>query len=227
MQHYTNQPWLPQEIETESFRRIEAAVGDHGLPPLVWPVVRRIIHASADVEYLQQVRMHPDAVTAGIKALREGRPIITDTRMLLAGISTGRLQKLGVQTLCLVNDPEVAEDAARRGITRSAAAMDKAIAQFDGGIIAIGNAPTALWRLLELLDQGQAHPALIVGIPVGFVGAAESKEALTQRSCPYITALGPKGGTAVTASAINALAILALSEVLPEWTARMGNAHEK
>jgi precorrin-8X/cobalt-precorrin-8 methylmutase len=205
------QPLLPHEIEQESFRRIEAAVGAHGLPASHWAVVRRMIHASADVELLSLVRFHPQAVAAGVSALRQRRPVFTDTRMLLAGISS-RLARLGVPAQCLLDDPKAAVLAKEQGFTRSAAAMELAAPQLPGSIMAIGNAPTALRRLLALLAQGMAQPALIIGLPVGFVDAAESKEALLVESCPYITLVGPKGGSALAASALNALAILAEGE---------------
>jgi precorrin-8X/cobalt-precorrin-8 methylmutase len=207
------QPRLPQEIEVESFRRIEAQVGAHDLPPEVWSVVRRMIHTSADLEYLQTVRVHPRAIPAGVAALKQGCLVGTDTRMLLAGISSGRLGRLGVETFCLLDDPEVAQAAARQGTTRAAVALERSLPRLAGGIVAIGNAPTALLRLLELLDAGAPPPALVVGLPVGFVNAAESKEALTRQNCPYITALGPKGGSAVAAAVLNALAIMALEEM--------------
>ncbi len=206
------QPRLPQEIEAESFRRIEALAGASPLPAEVWFVVRRMIHTTADLDYLRSVRFHPRAVAAGVEALRQGRPVGTDTRMLLAGISTGRLQRLGSEAFCLMDDPEVALEAKRRGTTRAAVVMELALPRLAGGIVAVGNAPTALLRLLELLAAGAPPPALVVGVPVGFVNAAESKEALSQQDCPYITALGPKGGSAVAAAVVNALAIKALEE---------------
>lgn len=209
----TWQPRLPQEIEVESFRRIEAQVGAHDLPPEVWSVVRRMIHTTADLEYLQTVRVHPRAIPAGVAALKQGCLVGTDTRMLLAGISSGRLGRLGVETFCLLDDPEVAQAAVRQGTTRAAVALEQSLPRLAGGIVAIGNAPTALLRLLELLDAGAPPPALVVGLPVGFVNAAESKEALTRQNCPYITALGPKGGSAVAAAVVNALAIMALEEM--------------
>ena len=209
----TWQPRLPREIEVESFRRIEAQVGAHDFTPEVWSVVRRMIHTTADLDYLKTVRVHPRAITAGVEALRQGRPLVTDTRMLLAGISSGRLGRLRVTPFCLMDDPEVAQEAARQGTTRAAAAMEAALPRLAGGIVAIGNAPTALLRLLELLAAGAAPPALVVGLPVGFVNAAESKEALSRQKCPYITALGPKGGSAVAAAGVNALAIMALEEM--------------
>jgi len=209
----TWQPRLPQEIEAESFRRIEARAGSHSLPPEVWFVVRRLLHTTADLDYLETVRIHPDAIAAGVQALRHGRPVGTDTRMLLAGIATGRLQRLGVEAFCLMADPEVAAAARRQGTTRAAAAMEKALPLLADGIVAIGNAPTALLCLLELLEGGAPPPALVVATPVGFVNAAESKELLTRQPIPYITALGPKGGSAAAASVINALAIMALEEM--------------
>jgi precorrin-8X/cobalt-precorrin-8 methylmutase len=205
------QPLLPQEIEEESFRRIEAAVGAHGLTTSHWAVVRRMIHASADVELLSLVRFHPQAVAAGVAALRQRRPVFTDTRMLLAGINS-RLTRLGVSAQCLLDDPNVAALAKERGLTRSAAAMELAAAKLPESIVAIGNAPTALRGLLALLAQGMAPPALIIGMPVGFVDAAESKEALLPVNFPYITLVGPKGGSALAASTLNALAILAEGE---------------
>ncbi len=209
----TWQPRLPRDIEVESFRRIEARAGAHNLPPALWSVVRRMIHTSADLDYLHSVRCHPRAIAAGVAALRRGCPLATDTRMLLAGIGTGRLTRLGVTPFCLMDDPEVAKEAARQGTTRAAAAMAASLPRLAGGIVAIGNAPTALLRLMELLDGGATPPALVVGLPVGFVNAAESKEALSRQNYPFITALGPKGGSAVAAAVINALAIMALEEM--------------
>jgi precorrin-8X/cobalt-precorrin-8 methylmutase len=208
----TWQPRLPQEIEAESFRRIEARVSAHKFPPEVWFVVRRMIHTTADLDYLDTVRFHPQAIVAGVEALKAGRPVVTDTRMLLAGISTGRLGRLGVWASCLMDEPAVAEEAGRQGTTRAAVAMERSLPGLAGGIVVIGNAPTALLRLMELLEGGAPPPALVVGLPVGFVNAAEAKKALTRQTCPYITALGPKGGSAVAAAVVNALAILALKE---------------
>ena len=207
------QPRLPQEIEAESFRRIDAQVGAHDFSPEVWPVVRRMIHTSGDLGYLETVRLHPQAVAVGVAALRRGAVVSTDTRMLLAGISSGRLKRLGVEPFCILEAPEVGEAAARQGTTRTAVGLEWALPRLAGGIVAIGNAPTALLRLLELLDAGASPPALVVGLPVGFVNAAESKEALTRQQCPFITSLGPKGGSAVAAAVINALAVMALEEV--------------
>jgi precorrin-8X/cobalt-precorrin-8 methylmutase len=163
------------------------------------------------VELLSLVHFHPEAIAAGVAALRQCRPVFTDTRMLLAGISS-RLGRQGIPSQCLLDEPGVAVLAKERGITRSAAAVELAKGKLPGSIVAIGNAPTALRRLLTLLEQGMTAPALIIGMPVGFVDAAESKEALLSVHCPFITLIGPKGGSALAASALNALAILAEGE---------------
>lgn len=204
---------LPEEIEQESFRRIEAAIGVPPLPPAAWAVLRRMIHATADLELAQLVRFHPNAINAGIAALRQRAPVFTDTRMLLAGIS-GRLRRLGVPVTCLLDQPAVADLARQKGLTRSAAAVELAAPQLPGSIVAIGNAPTALRRLLALLADGLEPPALILGLPVGFVDAAEAKAALMALDLPYISLVGPKGGSALAASALNALAILAQEEAV-------------
>lgn len=209
-----NQPVLPQDIEQESFRRIEAAVGAHGLPEPQWAVVRRMIHASADVELAALVRFHPQALEAGVAALRQRRPVFTDTQMVLAGVR-GRLARLNIPARCLLDQEGATALARERGITRSAAAMALAAPELPGSIVVIGNAPTALRGLLALLTQGMAPPALIIGLPVGFVDAAESKEALLLIDSPFITLVGPKGGSALAASALNALVILAAEEERP------------
>ena len=202
----------PHEIEKESFRRIEAQVRPHHLPPEEWTVARRMIHTTGDFEYLDNVRFHPRAVAAGLEALGRGRPIVTDTRMLASGIGTGRLQRLGVEVICLMDDPEVARLAKERGTTRAAGGHGADAAPGRRGYCRRGERPHRAPRLIDLLAAGAAPPALIVGVPVGFVNAAESKEALTHLDCPFITSLGPKGGSAVAASIINALAIMALAE---------------
>lgn len=199
---------LPQEIEQESFRRIDAALPDHGFPPSQWAIVRRMIHAVADLELATLIRFHPEAIAAGVAALQARRPVFTDTRMLLAGISR-RLAQFGVTAACLLAEPQAAVVAQQRGLTRSAAAVWQAAPRLPGSIVAIGNAPTALRQLLALLQEGLEPPALIIGLPVGFVDAAEAKEALLGHPVPYITMVGPKGGSALAASAVNALAILA------------------
>lgn len=203
----------PEDIEVESFRIIDAEAGDHGWPRAEWQIVRRAIHTSADFEYAQSLVLSDDVVEKAVAAFRSGAGIVTDTNMALSGISKLRLVPFGCRVSCHVADPDVAEQATAEGITRSIAAMRKAVADPDNRIFVIGNAPTALFELLRLMESGAANPALIVGLPVGFVGAEESKNALASitRDVPFITNIGRKGGSNVAAAVVNALAILATS----------------
>ena len=201
----------PEEIEEESFRIIDAEAGDHGWPRSEWQIVRRAIHTSADFEYAQSMVLSEDVIEKGVAALTSGAGIVTDTNMALSGISKPRLLPLGCSVSCHIADPDVAKQAKAEGITRSIAAMRKAVANPDNRIFVIGNAPTALFELLRLMEAGAARPALIIGLPVGFVGAEESKNALASdtHDIPFITNIGRKGGSNVAAAVVNALAILA------------------
>ena len=204
----------PEEIESESFRIINNEAGAHGRDEAEWQVVRRAIHTSADFEYVQSMVFSDGAVEKAVAALRGGAGIVTDTNMALSGISKARLAPFGCAVTCHVADADVAELAAREGITRSIAAMRKAVANPANRIFVIGNAPTALFELLRLAAEGAARPALIIGLPVGFVGAEESKNALAtaDHSIPFITNIGRKGGSNVAAAVVNALAILAAAQ---------------
>ena len=201
----------PEEIETESFRIIDVEAGDHGWPEAEWQVVRRAIHTSADFEYAQSMVLSDDVVEMAVAALKNGGGIVTDTNMALSGISKPRLAPLGCTVSCHVADADVAEVARAEEVTRSIAAMRKAVANPDNRIFVIGNAPTALFELLRLVESGAARPSLIIGLPVGFVGAEESKNALAAgtHDIPFITNIGRKGGSNVAAAVVNALAILA------------------
>jgi precorrin-8X/cobalt-precorrin-8 methylmutase len=168
----------PEDIESESFRIIEAEMGPHPWSPAEWPVVRRAIHTSADFEFARTLYFSSDAVARGVAALRAGCGIVTDTTMALSGIAKPRLKRFGIATSCFVADPDVANLAQEEGITRSVAAMRKALADPDNGIFVIGNAPTALFELLRLAQEKGVRPDLVIGLPVGFVGAVESKEQL-------------------------------------------------
>ncbi len=205
----------PHDIEARSFAIIDREAGPHDFPADRWAIVRRMIHTSADFEYLRSVRFHPDAVTAGVSAIRRGCRIVTDTHMLRAGIGAYRLAPFGVELRCFITDPAVAEQARVEGRTRASAAVDAAAGEIHGGICAIGNAPTALLRLIEGVREGRNRPALIVGLPVGFVNAAESKAELEALAVPFITNRGRKGGSNVAASVVNALAILAAEPLDP------------
>ena len=198
----------PHEIEMESFRIIDREAGAHTFSPEQWQVVRRMIHTSADFDYLQTVRFHPKAIPAGIEALRAGTPIITDTNMAATGIRKRDLMPYGGVVKCLMDEPRIHEIARKSNSTRAEAAVDAAASEIDGGIYVIGNAPTALLRLIELVRNGPAHPALIIGLPVGFVNAAESKAALVELNHPFITNHGRKGGSNVAAAVVNALLLL-------------------
>jgi precorrin-8X/cobalt-precorrin-8 methylmutase len=199
----------PLEIESESFRIIDREAGPHSFTSEQWQIVRRMIHTSADFDYLRTLRFHPQAVAAGLNALRAGKPVITDTNMARTGIRKQDAQRLGVAVYCHMDDPAVHAAARRSGTTRAEAAVDAALAEMADGIYVIGNAPTALLRLIEQLRRGGARPALIVGLPVGFVNAAESKAALAKLDHPFITNEGRKGGSNVAAAAVNALLLLA------------------
>lgn len=203
----------PEEIEAESFRIIDAEAGSHPWPADVWPVVRRVVHTSADFDYVSSMTVSPDAVAAGIGALSKGCGIVTDTTMALSGINKGRLSSFGGRVSCFVADPEVAKVAAGKGITRSIVAMRKGAADPGNTLFVIGNAPTALFELLRLCREEGLRPRLIVGLPVGFVGAAESKEELvrtaTALDIPFITNKGRKGGSNVAAAVVNTLLIMA------------------
>jgi precorrin-8X/cobalt-precorrin-8 methylmutase len=203
----------PDEIENLSFKIIDQEAGPHGFSDEQWPVVRRMIHTSADFEYRDSVRFHPDAVAAGMAAIRNGKSIITDTNMARVGIRQRDLKPLGGDVKCYMNASAIHENAKSAGTTRAYAAVDAAISDMAGGIYVIGNAPTALLHLIESAKEQKAQPALIIGLPVGFVNAAESKaELIKLGNPPYVTNVGRKGGSNVAAAVVNALAILATKE---------------
>ena len=199
----------PQEIEQRSFQIIDDEAGEHGFPSDQWQVVRRVIHTSADFEWQRMIRLHPRAIASGVAAIQNGCTIVTDTNMARVGIRQRDLDVFGGTVRCYMTDTRVGETAVREGITRASAAMDVAAVELAGGICAVGNAPTALLRLMVLMDQGMEPPALVVGLPVGFVNAAESKALLLERDVPFITNVGRKGGSNVAAAVVNALIILA------------------
>ena len=201
----------PSEIETLSFRIIDEEAGAHPYSDREWHVVRRMIHTSADFEYMQTIRVHPRALEVGIGALRDGRNIVTDTNMVRAGIRKREIDRFGGSVDCLIDNATVAQAAHESGCTRAMAAVDAAIPIMTGGIYVVGNAPTALLRLMALIRTGAAQPALVIGLPVGFVNAEESKAELAQMPIPHITNVGRKGGSNVAASVVNALAIMAVA----------------
>lgn len=202
---------LGRRIEDESFAIIDCEVGPHDLPPAAWQVVRRVIHATADFEFLDLLRVGPDAVAAGIAALRAGAPLVVDVKMIAAGVSEERLAAYGCRVCAYISDDDVIAAARAAGSTRAIEAIGKAHrrGELDGAIVAVGNAPTALLELVRLIREQGVRPALVVGVPVGFVSAAESKEAVLNAPVPSIVARGRKGGSPVAVAVLHAL--LALS----------------
>ncbi len=201
------------DIEKKSFEIIESEVGNHHheYSENEWVIVRRVIHATADFDFAGngKIIFHKNAVRSAFNALRERCTIVTDVDMLLAGISKKSLTSLGLKTVCYISDSVVAKRALRLGKTRSETAMQRAAKDMDGGIIAIGNAPTALYEVINMVKQGITKPALVIGMPVGFVSAAESKEELAKMNdLAFITNVGRKGGSSAASSIINAIMLL-------------------
>jgi len=202
----------PQSIEDKSFRIIEEEVPEpRPYSGAKWQVVRRMIHASADFDLLSLVHFQGDAVQSGLDALQSGCSIITDTQMVKAGITSTRMDKLGCEVKCFVSDPEVVQNAKNQQQTRSKLAVEKALPDIQGGIFVVGNAPTALYSLLEAISGENLNPALIVAMPVGFVEAVESKDEVLKTDLPSITVKGRKGGSPLAAACVNSLAEMALN----------------
>ena len=199
---------------------IEAELKERGiaLQPATAAVAKRVIHTTADFEYAETLCFTPDAVALGVQALRRGVPIVTDTNMARAGISKPSLQKLGTQVYCFMAEEAVAQQARKNGTTRAVAAMRHAAETLPGALLAVGNAPTALLEIADLIEGG-LRPALVVGVPVGFVNVVESKYRLMQiceaAGVPAIAAMGRKGGSNVAAAICNALLYTALDTIDP------------
>ncbi|HXH01814.1 MAG TPA: precorrin-8X methylmutase [Candidatus Competibacteraceae bacterium] len=201
----------PDEIERRSFARIRELTDLSRFDDDQAQVAMRLVHTCGDPSIVAHLAFSPGACAAGLAAMRTGAPILCDVEMVRHGLNR---RLLGKQALCYLNDPRAAEIGRQRGETRSMAALELWREHLEGSIAAIGNAPTALFRLLELLDEGAPRPALIVGMPVGFIGAVESKQALAavayaEFGVPWITVHGLRGGSALTAAAVNALGRLA------------------
>ena len=208
---------LPDAIDRESLQMVQAALPlDLNLPPQEHYTLCRIVRAEGDPAIAPAVKFSPDALAQGIAALQSGAPIVTDVRMVEMGISKALLSRRSVTTRCLIDAPAVAERAQREKTTRSIAAIRELAPHLNGAVVAVGNAPTALLALLDLVDAGAATPALIIGMPVGFVACAESKDELTRRSIPYITILGRRGGSSAAAATVNALLELPGEPAAPE-----------
>ena len=195
----------PMDIEKRSFEIITELLGDRRLDPENELVIKRAIHTTADFDYADNLVFSPHAVQRGLDALRAGCDIVTDTQMARSGINKTILSRLGGEVHCFMSDPDVAEEAKARGITRAIVSMEKAARLEKPCIFAIGNAPTALIALDGLMKAGKLSPALIIGVPVGFVNVVESKELILASGVPHIVARGRKGGSSVAAAICNAL----------------------
>lgn len=195
----------PMDIEKRSFEIITEILGDTPLDPENELVIKRVIHTTADFEYVQNLVFSDHAVQRGIEALRGGCDIVTDTQMARSGINKTILGKLGGEVHCFMSDPDVAEEAKARGVTRAIVSMEKASRLPKPCIFAVGNAPTALISLYEQMVAGLLKPALVIGVPVGFVNVVESKEMIIQSGVPHIVAKGRKGGSNVAAAICNAM----------------------
>ena len=196
---------LPAEIEKRRFEIIEAEIGDRRLDPRQAPIIKRAIHTSADFDYLDTLCFSEDAVDRMQEAIRNGAWIVTDTQMAKAGINKKELAKYGGEVCCFMSEDKIAEKAKQNGTTRAVASMDAAADLNRDLIFAIGNAPTALVRLYELIQEGKMNPKGIIGVPVGFVNVVEAKELILQCPVPYIVARGRKGGSNIAAAICNAL----------------------
>ncbi|MBK5243425.1 MAG: precorrin-8X methylmutase [Eubacteriaceae bacterium] len=209
MQYINN----PQEIEERSFEIITEELGDKLFPESIAPLVKRIIHTTADFEYADLLQILNGGYESGMEALKQGKKIYADTRMIQVAVNKKALADHGIEIVNFVHDADVAAQAKERGVTRSTVGMEKALKDPSIGIFAIGNAPTALYTLIEKIKSGDAKPDLIIGAPIGFVGAAESKAALDQIETPIIRINGRKGGSPVVAAILNAM----LYQLGREW----------
>lgn len=195
----------PMDIEKESFATITRELGDRQPPEELAPIVKRVIHTTADFEYADTLYFSPGVVEQAKAAIRSGAHIVTDTTMALSGINKKAAARFGCKADCFIADPDVAAEAKARGVTRALVSMEKAARLGEPLIFAIGNAPTALIRIRELMDAGALDPKLVIGVPVGFVNVVASKELIIASGAPCIVARGRKGGSNVAACIVNAI----------------------
>lgn len=203
---------LPNEIEKRSFEIIASELGDRNIPEEIRPVVMRVIHTTADFDYLDSLYFSPDIIETAMQAIRKQAVFVTDTNMAKSGINQRALKRHGCSAACFMADPDIAESAKQNGTTRAVASVQKAAALGKPVIYAVGNAPTALIRLTELIEQKMFLPELVIGVPVGFVNVVQSKEMLIASGIPCIAARGRKGGSNVAAAICNALLYMADSK---------------
>jgi len=206
------------DIEKKSFDIIDAEVGKHHYDDPQWIIVRRVVHATADFEFAtgkDKIIFHPRAIESALAAIKNGCTIVTDVEMVLAAINKKSMSDLGISAVCYVSDANIADQARKTDKTRSEMAMRHAAKQMSGGIVVVGNAPTALFEVMRMINEGVASPALVVGLPVGFVSAAESKAELAKSDVPFITNSGRKGGSPAASAIINAIMLLCKSSSSP------------
>ena len=209
MEHVHLQRVAPADIEARSMELIEQELGGRTFPADQAPVIKRCIHTSADFDYADNLVFSPGAVARGLEAIRGGCTIVTDTQMAWSGVNKRVLEKFGGRAVCFMADPDVAAQAKARGVTRAAVSMERAAGLEGTVILAVGNAPTALVRAWELMGEGKFSPALVIGVPVGFVNVVESKQLILESPVPHIVARGRKGGSNIAAAICNALLYMA------------------
>jgi len=196
-----------QSIEDRSMEIIESEIGPHLYNEYEWPIVRRVIHATADFDFARQNKIvfHKDAIQSGITALKDGCNIVVDVNGVIGGLNKDNLKQYGNNTICNISEPDIVNEAKKLNKTRAQTSMRMAASQMNGGVVAIGNAPTALVEIIQMIREKVTCPALVVGIPVGFVCAVEAKEELQTLDSPYITNIGRKGGSPCASAIVNAL----------------------
>ena len=196
-----------QEIEDESMQIIENEIGSHSYDEMEWPIVRRIIHSTADFDFARENKLlfHKNAISNGINALKNGCSIIADVNGVIGLMNKQNPKDFGNDLICKISDPILIESAKKAGKTRAQMSMRVAEKEIDGGIVVVGNAPTALLEVIKMVKEGLVKPALVIGIPVGFVSAVESKDELSKMDIPFITNIGRKGGSPCASAIINAL----------------------
>lgn len=199
----------PRLIENKSFAIIESLLPKLKLPHSEREILKRVIHATTELDYAKDLLFHPQAAKAGLAAIKNGKNIICDVSMVKAGINKKSLAAFGGRVICSINDKDVGDKAGKLGIAKAIVAMRKASCFMKAAIIVVGNAPTALFEICDLVRKGKIKPALIIGVPVGFVGAVESKKYLTSLTIPYITNRSRRGGSSVAAAITNAMLKLA------------------
>jgi len=196
-----------QSIEDKSMEIIENEIGSHPYSKDEWPIVRRVIHSTADFDFARQnmIVFHKNSISSGINALKNGCNIIVDVNGVIGGLNKENLKEFGNKAICNISEPKIVEEAKKLNKTRAQTSMQMAASEMNGGVVVIGNAPTALVEVIQMIRENVTHPALVIGIPVGFVCAVESKEELQTVDIPYITNKGRKGGSPCASAIVNAL----------------------